>query len=780
MDLHAHDRAHRLDKMMKYRNAALFSYWMGQPMPVCPPFLKSNNRELFHFPGMYPVDSLIKCHKFDDRHFSFTQSLLYMKRGMPRASEAELQQDAIETLQSLTSRRRPANLTEKLAGQLWREDVKRRLRDVVKVVFDRYRGFNWFDPTNNPAMNKVPSRNSHFGRGRKSFGALGSLSRSYNRPLTSKDFIGHELHRVIFDEEAIQSDDPIYLDFSTRQIRYQDQQHSKVLGYKQIPFAELHPLAEPCKIRTISKGQDHLYNSLSPFQSLMFSALSHFPQFLCWRPVDSCILVRVLGRKGPGEVYVSGDYKAATNNLHPELSEFCIREIASVVNLPDSLLEMALNAATRHEVCFDAADRFVDESNLAFKSRTYWDFCLQMFPYQQALKEYAKGRKERFRNFSPSPQDRMQELPAFLSLPQKWGQLMGSPVSFPVLCLINFAAISCSLHEQTYLFGEKVQRFPPVESEKIIVNGDDCVFSANPRQIERWKDCTKYCGLELSVGKTYFASDWLIINSTLFRDRDRPHPCVSSITKDHICRFSEVGFLNLSLMYGLPRSGSGEYDPSDVLTDPLRDGTMGSRLRKLISRLPTDVADFAYSAFMNDHKKRLPPCLPKHLPAHLLGMDLPERGESKSTDDEILVSWFLIENPQFSSVRPIFNRIDPFSSPFSRMKTWLQRENIRFRDRTSSDDPTVFDQFFFSHSYMVGVDEWFFQTEHTNLEQQSMRLELYDSLIDEACRLWQDNFNEYLEVAREVYAGVPIDYLRHWVNHSSPCQQVPCLTYCML
>jgi len=76
-------------------------------------------------------------------------------------------------------------------------------------------------------------------------------------------------------------------------------------------------------------------------------------------------------------------------------------------------------------------------------------------------------------------------------------------------------------------------------------------------------------------------------------------------------------------MFGLPRSGDGDYDPSSPFSDPFRDGTIGSRLDKLVSRLPSKVAEYAYNAFLADHRNRLPnDTIPWFIPEAFGGMGL--------------------------------------------------------------------------------------------------------------------------------------------------------------
>lgn len=49
------------------------------------------------------------------------------------------------------------------------------------------------------------------------------------------------------------------------------------------------------------------------------------------------------------------------------------------------------------------------------------------------------------------------------------------------------------------------------------INGDDIVFRATPRVVERWKEGVSQAGLVLSAGKTIVESRYFTLNSTLFK-----------------------------------------------------------------------------------------------------------------------------------------------------------------------------------------------------------------------------------------------------------------------
>lgn len=143
-----------------------------------------------------------------------------------------------------------------------------------------------------------------------------------------------------------------------------------------------------------------------------------------------------------GEVFVSGDYESATDNLNLDVARHilgCVMRRCSYV--PVSVREFAVESLARVLVTPDGAEHT-----------------------------------------------------------QRRGQLMGSLLSFPLLCLQNYLA-----------FRYFVPRNVPVK-----INGDDIVFRATHSEFRTWADGVSSVGLKLSQGKTAVSSSWFSLNSTFF------------------------------------------------------------------------------------------------------------------------------------------------------------------------------------------------------------------------------------------------------------------------
>lgn len=281
-------------------------------------------------------------------------------------------------------------------------------------------------------------------------------------------------------------------------------------------------LAEPFKIRMISKGPAMLYLVSRVLQKSMHDLLLQVPEFNAThiRADQSLqeILTTVL-RPQPGSadwLYVSGDYTASTNEIDPVVTLVAVDALAERMQL-DAVMRRLLQVTL-------VGHRVVMEDNT--------------------------------------------------TKPQAHGQLMGSPTSFPVLCLANASLSLASLWYAEHcdpsassalrraqasgqlkvgpiwtrlkgddraaaraelrdifgtdaIFGRLPGRWEVVEGPDgpeehgsagcgIAINGDDIAFAAHPKAIDTWQEFTRAGGLSPSPGKNTVCRDYVTLNSTTY------------------------------------------------------------------------------------------------------------------------------------------------------------------------------------------------------------------------------------------------------------------------
>lgn len=116
------------------------------------------------------------------------------------------------------------------------------------------------------------------------------------------------------------------------------------------------------------------------------------------------------------------------------------------------------------------------------------------------------------------------------------GQPMGSPMSFPLLCLINKTIVDMAL---TDLLIEKSIRFEEWTGHRCLINGDDLLTrsSSGGDLVEAVNRNGRYAGLRVNKEKTMRSKLWAEINSTAFKDgtdgvREEKKTNVSSLWMD--------------------------------------------------------------------------------------------------------------------------------------------------------------------------------------------------------------------------------------------------------
>jgi len=187
---------------------------------------------------------------------------------------------------------------------------------------------------------------------------------------------------------------------------------------------------------------------LRPLHGALYDHLSRF-SWLCRGDPNEEVLRRA-GFLADAGVLVSGDYKSATDNL------------------PLEVAEDALDVILSHSVAVP-----------------------------QSIKEYAKAI------LRPS----LWSLDLGVdSLVPSVGQMMGSLLSFPLLCLQNYLAFRWARHR-----ARVNQRLP------LLINGDDILFQSTEQFAHEWMKVVADVGLDVEVTKTSVSHDFGSLNSTLFR-----------------------------------------------------------------------------------------------------------------------------------------------------------------------------------------------------------------------------------------------------------------------
>jgi len=275
------------------------------------------------------------------------------------------------------------------------------------------------------------------------------------------------------------------------------------------------------KVRLITKGSAYPQWISRFFQKSLWGYLQKFPQFaLTGRPMDVSDLMGILLRERSLETqhqqlygipmfrdpkWVSGDYSSATDRMSVSATKVLIETFLSICNYSEDIEDVLRSVIYEQKIHYPS--RFVKNANKCWGcSNTSCEFC------------YLNGQ--------PLLEEEM--------INQSNGQLMGSVLSFPILCLTNLICYWAALEERTGL------KINPLELP-VLVNGDDILFRADEDLLEIWERRIKQCGFQLSLGKNYVHESVLMVNSEMY---------VFSESQSGVPHFRHIPFFNVGLLTG--------------------------------------------------------------------------------------------------------------------------------------------------------------------------------------------------------------------------------------
>jgi len=622
-------------KVAKYKLAAFFASHTAQPLPRCPyPSVQDEPNKLcggrlgrFH-------DLQMSRLKGRER-LSFLASLKQAKKGMPRVAKATLKQKEEEFGILMTTEipdeakgswveTGPEDHISK--GMENHDDALTITKAELEIQLDRTVDELFTIPikkngevverrdipfTMEERLRAVfPSTSANYIRSRNNGGAVGAilehpdLLKSLRRPggyttvetkkaqeLIELDREDHRDEHISNEDEDVRGKHDIiggwvgaYQEFWTRLGQ---------VAAKEQPIVEPVALAEPLKVRMITKGPPFTYTMLECVRRKMHDTLRNHPAFqLIGEPCSEEYLLNRLGRElGPKQGFLSGDYEAATDNMFSWVSRRIATRVADRLKLTELERQKFLEALTEH--LFEVKDPTTGERTLRRQTR---------------------------------------------------GQLMGSNVSFPVLCI----AVGCVAR----LSCEKDQgRNIPLKDAPIAINGDDNATKCTERGKRWWTLISAAMGLKESVGKTYFSREFVEINSTIFTYKRESLRTFTETNRGRAVTrqlpYEQVKYVNMGLLAGLKRSGGavtlkGRQEPSNDI---------GTRYRKLLELAPDHLHERLHKIFIEKHRSILAAygCTPWAVPTWIGGVGL--IGFLHPSETDLRVAGMILRN--WKKKRPI-------------------------------------------------------------------------------------------------------------------------------
>jgi len=340
------------------------------------------------------------------------------------------------------------------------------------------------------------------------------------------------------------------------------------------------PIREPIKVRVISTGDPYSLFLAKPVQKSLKKILdSHKPFVLTTRPLQIIDLLdlkletlklfetiyrgkhdKLFFRAPPvPDLWVSGDYKAATDNLNIYISEIIFDQAFDQLMRNDSLPPNAKKSL--YSVCRNTLFDLILEYPGELLSN-YFNTLLdnnEVDLVRSILKEKFDITYSSDEEMIESVQDPECMKSTEFKRVMTNGQLMGSILSFNLLCIANYVCykwaffkymyqfswrsqtnlVDSTNEEKFYTFSKDLNRRLSLSSFRtlpVLVNGDDILFRCHESFYPFWRSSLDHFGFKLSVGKNYVHPNALTVNSEGWWD--------DGIT------FHKQDYMNLGLLYG--------------------------------------------------------------------------------------------------------------------------------------------------------------------------------------------------------------------------------------
>jgi hypothetical protein len=269
-------------------------------------------------------------------------------------------------------------------------------------------------------------------------------------------------------------------------------------------YVSLFAVSEPLKVRVVGMADPDVYYPASLMQPWLYKVVSSHPCFkLTSHPVDTKDVQRAMD-KSSEELLLSGDYTGATNDLHQKFTELIVTALVRLAGLPHSAASLLRKCLFDHRLVETGLDDEIFDGLLSYVA-------------------------------------------------QSRGQFMGSPVSFPFLCLANALLCRCSASGLGGAMESVLLCDVP-----LLINGDDMLCRCTRAFYDRWVYLGPFIGLLPSIGKTYLSPSFCTINSVIYNQTGSLFSTVGVIRWNLIRPFPFKVSLKTLLGDGRPGSGIGD------------------------------------------------------------------------------------------------------------------------------------------------------------------------------------------------------------------------------
>lgn len=613
---------------------------------------------------------------------SFIISIVRSKGSMPKPTLGHLNQAIVDTFKALTTPRWDVPnhqlvhrdlLNNNVMGFLSRDNIAQQIRRTVNEVF-RNKTFDF----SNIVEPYFPSTNANYNNAKSDLGTVGLILRdapewlkdNFTYPLIDGSVTGNrELFPVIDNTQLYRCFNSLWT-------------YAKAKAISEIPNAEPVALPEALKTRVITKGPPYKYFILKPLQKFMWNTMRQFDNFkLISQPISGDLLRRMFPYEelNHDDKFLSVDYSDATNQLHSWCSRIALDELCDILDLDIDYRRIARDSLVNHNICVEKGD---DET------------MIKQIESEPTLDDYVTGK-------------------------QRNGQLMGSILSFPFLCLINASIIRWALEMDTGKSLVLSRDLSRPNSARFVVNGDDGLFRSSLLGKYYWEQIASRCGLKPSIGKVFFSSDFFEINSenytvsstplySTFVDYSSSYP----VTKGYPNHYIRTPYVNSGILSGMQRSGGISKDANHGSDNKL--DYIGSNCQYLIDSCPESIRSKVYQQFLDNNKDFLKRChnynIPLFVPTQFGGVGLPIFENCRPTDLDLRL------------MRKFYYHTDVYKLPGkikSSWKVWSLVQNAKKKLHLEQTARLFANEFLFKENQLQGE-----RNNRTFLTKESLEAQL--------------------------------------------------------
>lgn len=411
---------------------------------------------------------------------SLLNSITGLKKRQPEIPTLSLHQATSKWFPSLFG---PRSSDDPTLGK-YEDAYKNTVKEVVDYLKRR-------SPTNVKVSIPFPGLKARYDSAIKLGGTMGAFRRALLSWLEGDDDEGTTLHlklgTFVSGDEAVE----IGAVLNTHVL---DIMELLTQEFPVVPKA----LPEPFKVRMISKAESVVMWQASAIQKFTHALIQRLPELRLTKESPDHDIEDILSSVvstsplGSDHFNVAGDYTGATDNLKSAASNPICDAISSAFGFSPAVSTLYRKSLTGHIVYEDDV--------------------------RKALKE-GYTEDETVTSLGPESGTIMKDGKPVKFWRQTWGQLMGSPTSFPVLCLANYCATLAALRS-----AEPKESRRKVGKSGIVINGDDIAFQATKPAISSWRGFTIAIGLSPSLGKNFVSKEFIQINSKMFVLTSIPGP----------------------------------------------------------------------------------------------------------------------------------------------------------------------------------------------------------------------------------------------------------------